>query len=622
MPRQNRLVDGLIPGSCKIRKRGCSPTSSTTSSVLQNYKFKRAILASTGQRSRSGTPVPSWRNASAPEEAAPSRSGGGRAAVSARKLAATLWEMNEVPSPKVGERLEEEEENTRENVKKKSEMMRVRERVGARSTHSGSGSLPPHLSDPSHSPVSEIETRSRGQTPSGSMVGDMPRLKDISNALTTSKELLKIINRVWSRDDQPSSSLSLISALHAELERARLLVNQLIQEQRLEENEINCLVKCFAEEKVAWKNKEKQVVEAAIESVAGELEVERKLRRRFESLNKKLGNELAETKSSLLKAVNELESEKRARGIMEQICDDIARDIGDDKDEVQKMKRESVRINEEVENDRETLHIADKLKEERAQMKLLEAKNKFEEKNTIVDKLRNQLEAFMKRGKQKGCLSPIPSRGNDDNNGDYLRGTHFVTHESDIKEGYGEVEDGVGSEEESDVSDTRSVDLNTANNSKTCKGKSSSNGNHYSRRVLIDDETEGQILRSGRGSRISTFLQRSISDGVESIQNIGIGLDRERLYELEKQAQRRSCEDDIMRYKTVKCLRDQILASSRVGPLREDYGSPTRQWRQAWPSRDPCNTIQEKPTTLQGSGLTSRLAESRGEGQSVRRSKK
>lgn len=587
-------------------------------------------------------------------------SGGG---VSARKLAATLWEMNEVPSPRVREGFEEEEEKKKKKKKKKREMMlmmRVGERVEARSVHSVS--LPPHLSDPSHSPVSErmdrsgtgsrhrrtssishrirladhnvglldslssaslmeVETRSRCQTPSESIVGGGPRLKDISNALTTSKELLKIINRIWSRDDQPSSSLSLISALHAELERARLLVNQLIQEQRLEEKEINHLVKCFAEEKVAWKNKEKQVVESAIESVAGELEVERKLRRRFESLNKKLGNELADTKSSLLKAMKELESEKRAREIIEQVCDDLARDIGDDKDEVEKMKRESVKINEGVENEREMLHIADKLREERAQMKLLEAKHKFEEKNTIVDKLRNQLEAFMKRGKQKGSLSPIPSHGKDNDNGAYLRGSRFVTHENNTKEGYGEVEDGDGSEEDSAISDTCSVDLNMVNNNKTCKQINSSSGNHESRRVLIDDEIEGQNFISGRGSRRNTSLQRSISDGVESIQNVGVGLDRERLYEVEKQAQRRSCEDDFMRYKTVKSLRDQILANSRVGHLRE-YGSPTRQLRQAWPSRDPCNTIQEKPTTLQGSGLTSRLAESIGEGQNARRSKR
>ncbi|KAL6969943.1 hypothetical protein U1Q18_029654 [Sarracenia purpurea var. burkii] len=48
-----------IPGSCKIRKRGCSPSSST-SSVLQNYRFKRAILVGKawGSRSRSNTSIP------------------------------------------------------------------------------------------------------------------------------------------------------------------------------------------------------------------------------------------------------------------------------------------------------------------------------------------------------------------------------------------------------------------------------------------------------------------------------------------------------------------------------------------------------------------------------------
>ncbi|XP_028085366.1 F-box protein SKIP31-like [Camellia sinensis] len=77
----------------------------------------------------------------------PLPSGGGRSRpVSARKLAATLWEMNEVPSPRVGDNLEEKKAVKRE--------MRVRERMGVpRSVHSGS--LPPHLSDPSHSPISE-----------------------------------------------------------------------------------------------------------------------------------------------------------------------------------------------------------------------------------------------------------------------------------------------------------------------------------------------------------------------------------------------------------------------------------------------------------------------------------
>ncbi|CAL5432060.1 unnamed protein product [Camellia sinensis] len=88
---QNRVVEGLIPRSCKIRKRGCS---SSSSSVLQNYQFKRAILVGKPPGSRSSTPVPSWRTTAAALDSrkyAPSQSGGGRSKpVSARKLISTF----------------------------------------------------------------------------------------------------------------------------------------------------------------------------------------------------------------------------------------------------------------------------------------------------------------------------------------------------------------------------------------------------------------------------------------------------------------------------------------------------------------------------------------------------
>ncbi|KAF5941366.1 hypothetical protein HYC85_022533 [Camellia sinensis] len=150
MPRQNRVVEGLIPGSCKIRKRGCS-SSSSSSSVLQNYRFKWAILVGKPRGSKSSTLVPSWRTTAAALDSpkyALSQSGGRRLRpMSTRKLAATLWEMNEVSSPRVGDNLEENKAIKRE--------MRVRDRMEVpRSVHSGS--LPPHLSDPSHNPVSEV----------------------------------------------------------------------------------------------------------------------------------------------------------------------------------------------------------------------------------------------------------------------------------------------------------------------------------------------------------------------------------------------------------------------------------------------------------------------------------
>ncbi|KAL1314058.1 hypothetical protein HN51_040780 [Arachis hypogaea] len=669
MPRQNRNVDMMmIPG--KIRKRGCSSSASSSSSVLHNYRFKRAILV--GKRGGSTTPVPTWKLLASRSPAAstfraldspkypPSQSGGGgvkakQAPVSARKLAATLWEMNEIPSPSVRE--------MQQGDSKLKKELRAREKI-ARSMRSGS--LPPHLSDPSHSPVSErmdqsgtgsrhrrtpsvpqrpprlsehhvgpldslsnaslmeIETRSRAPTPASSIVGVKTRLKDVSNALTTSKELLKIINRMWGHEDRPSSSMSLISALHTELERARLQVNQLIQEQRSDQNEISYLMKCFAEEKAAWKSKEQEIVEAAIESVAGELDVERKLRRRFESLNKKLGRELAETKTSLLKVVKELESEKRSREIIEQVCDELSRDVSEDKSEIDKQKKLSTKLCEDAEKEKEMLQLTDMLREERAQKKLSEAKYQLEDKNAAVHKLRSQLEAFLgnKQVREKGRSS---SHLIDDEIAAYLGKSRFSSHHTeDVEDDGGEVDDGVECEEESAESDLHSIELNMDNN-KSFKWNYPSDS-RFDPRYSIEEEVKGRST-TVRASRRSTSLQRSISDGVERVvqpeklQNSGDGVDWDRFYELEKQAQGKGYADEMQGYKSVKGLRDQILAGSRPGSSR-GYASPTRQFSQPWPSRDLTNSFHERPPLVQGNGLKSRLGEARVEGQNVRKSKR
>ncbi|GMJ13931.1 hypothetical protein like AT3G11590 [Hibiscus trionum] len=663
----NIEMENLLPG--KIRKRGCSPSASSSSSVIQNYRFKRAILVGS-KRGGSSTPVPTWklmmrspssasmlRAAESPKYAG-SQSGSKvkgqglglgqqqQQPVSARKLAATLWEMNEIPSPR-------RKEGNGERRRKEG-----RERGTARSVHSGS--LPPHLSDPSHSPVSErmdrpgtashrrrapsvsqkprfidhnvrvldstsnaslmeIESKSHAQTPKGSTVGVKTRLKDVSNALTTSKELLKIINRMWGHEDRPSSSMPLISALHAELERARLQVNQLIQEQRSDQLDINYLMKCFAEEKVAWKNKEQKVVEAAIESIAGELEVERKLRRRFESLNKKLGKELAETKTSLLKSVKELENEKRTREVIEQVCDELARDISDDKAEMEELRRESAKVHEEVEKEREITQLADVLREQRVRPKLSGGKYRLEEKNTAVDKLRNQLEAFLgtKRVKEKGCYSLSEPKSEDI--AAYLNRAHFGSHPSEENDDDGEVEDGVECEEGSAESDLHSIEINTDNNSKNYKWAYAPAAVHDSRDpLIIEADITGRKSTSSRLPRRSTSLQRSISDGVEwgmqneMVQNFDNDSERGRFADLEKQAEAKGYGDEMHGYKAVKGLREHLLSGSRASRA---YASSTRA------SRDRGNVTQERPPLVPGSVLQSRVAEFRGEATNGRKSR-
>lgn len=629
------MLEGLdVP--TKIRKRGCS-SSPSSSSRIYNYRFnKRAILVGKSRaglgRSRSSTPVPLWRTTplrSAIETPKYSQSGKSARPVSARRLAATLWEMNEMPSPKMSESSNVEVMKRHHHKRNGSRMAeRLMQSGWGLHSGSGSGSLPPHLSDPPHSPTvsekmdrsgtgsrrrrtpsisqklmsadrnlgaldsisnasfMEVETRSRPQISSESVVGGKSRLKDVSSALTTSKELLKIINRIWAQAEQPSSSTSLISALHAELERARLQVNQLIQEQRSDKNEVSYLMKCFAEEKASWKDKQQLAVEAAIGSVARELEVERKLRRRLESLNAKLGKELAEIKSSFMKAVKELESEKRARELTEQVCDELARNIDEDRAEVEKLKRESVRVHEDVEKEREMLELVDKLHEERAHTKLSEAKHQFEEKNSAISKLRKQLEVFLgtKRDKdeERVVKHNIGPQGEDDE----------------------EAEDGVDSKgDDSADSDLHSIELelnNNNNNNDNNRGHKwayASAADREPRRLMVTNETKARNSISGQVSRRSTSLQRSASDGVEwAAQGNGL-LGEEGFHEADKEALRSSYLDEMQRLKSAKGLKNHL---SRLG--RESH-CPSPKKEPSWPPRDPCHerSSLSKPRAAEGS---------------------
>lgn len=127
-------MEGRVAGRCKIRKRGCS--SSSSSSLAQKYRFKRAILV--GKRGGSSTPVPTWKvdsrsPSSALRTAESAATKGKEASVSARKLAATLWEINDVK-----ELRNQKESSGKERVAKSARL------------------LPPHLLDPSHSPLSEV----------------------------------------------------------------------------------------------------------------------------------------------------------------------------------------------------------------------------------------------------------------------------------------------------------------------------------------------------------------------------------------------------------------------------------------------------------------------------------
>ncbi|PIN20716.1 hypothetical protein CDL12_06568 [Handroanthus impetiginosus] len=626
MLRQNINVDGKFGGKkCKVRKRGCSSLSS--SSLVQSYRLKRAFLV--GKRVGSSTPVPLWKMMSSKSPSLGNNDkafkyvaakGGEKAkefSVSARKLAATLWEIDGFASPRV----KRESENLEDKL---SELEVVRKERTLES--SKLGSMPLHLSDLFHSSVSERmdppkvgshrrrasagsqkllqadcnlggakslhdcsventqvdQTQNHARSPCRHMVGAKNRLKDVYNGLITSKELLKVMNRICRFEQQNSTSLSLFSALKFELDRACIHVSKLIQEHRTNRSEIDFLLKQFEEEKLVWKMKEQDRIHSAITSVSGELETEKKLRRQTERLNKKLGRELAETKVALSKTTKELESEKRAREILEQVCDELARGMGEDRAEVEELKREREKVREEVEKEREMLQLADVLREERVQMKLSEAKYQFEEKNALVDKLRNELEAYLKskRGEEQGDGSPSQDKIKELEK--YLRETLPASHQyqdnlkDNIETTNKEEDEQEEEEDDSADSDLHSIELNMDDISKSFQWNDVVK--HESKRNSVD-KSKGRKSTSEKVQKPTISSETKFADGIEwdfttnKQESIDM-FDRRGLFEFASQPWKTNdVEDEIERYNMIKDLRDHIVSGSKMVPSQENVSS-------------------------------------------------
>ncbi|XP_043811505.1 uncharacterized protein At5g41620 isoform X3 [Manihot esculenta] len=619
----------------KIRKRGNS--SSSSSSLAQKYRFKRTILV--GKRGGSTTSVPTWKTSTkSPTLSVPnaestkcplSQSGDNAkdASVSARKLAATLWGINNIPSQRVRKDLEAKGDNKElRSREKKMDRSRVhghrrrasvsRKKVEVTDYNVGG------LDSLSNVSLMETETHTKSKRHKECVTGIRARLKDISNGLVASKELLKVLNRIWGLDEQHSSGMSVVSAARVELDRAWLQVDQLIKEQRPNRNEIEIIVMHFEEEKAAWKSKERDKIHNAIACVAEELEVEKKLRRQTERLNMKLGKELADTKASLSQALEELESEKRAKEILEQVCDELARGVGEDKAEVEELKIESAKVREEMEKEREMLQLVDVLREERVQMKLSEAKYHFQEKNEAVERLKDELESYLKE--------KVPGKESCHGFPNYEGIKEFQAYLKEIQNGSspraekernegvienGEVPDG----DDSADSDLHSIELNMDNNSKSynwsyaCDSDALDNLNRVSldinfkgRKSFCENIQWGSICLQRRNSNSTDGPNRDFISKNKEKSDVS---DRERLSELDSHSQMQENEDEIMQHRSVKSLRDTILPGSRRQPI-QIFSSPTRQWGTL---QDSKSAVSDSSPVLQGDALKPRVVGKRGD---------
>ncbi|CAN8321418.1 unnamed protein product [Cochlearia groenlandica] len=207
------------------------------------------------------------------------------------------------------------------------------------------------------------------------------------------------VHQVYSnmkRIDQQVNAVSLVSSLEVELEEAYGRIEDLESEKRSHKKKLEQFLRKVSEERAVWRSREHEKVRAIIDDMKADMSREKKTRQRLEIVNHKLVNELADSKLAVKRYMQDYEKERKARELIEEVCDELAKEIGEDKAEIEALKNESISLREEVDDERRMLQMAEVWREERVQMKLIDAKVALEERYSQMNKLVADLDAFLR----------------------------------------------------------------------------------------------------------------------------------------------------------------------------------------------------------------------------------
>ncbi|KAK6285741.1 hypothetical protein POUND7_011920 [Theobroma cacao] len=600
-------------------------------------KLERGILV--GKRAGPSTPSPTWRlefssqNATTQEFLQLPRG----PSISARKLCANLWELQPhypLPNMRKGaaklrlhhfkdKGLDADVDPPDSPLDQPASASSLRRHIAASlMQHHRSGERNGHALQPV-SPAScgssmEVAPYNPAITPSSSL-DFKGRIGGSGYSLKTSTELIKVLNRIWALEEQHVSNRSLVKALKMELDHSRAQIKELLQEKQTERQEMDDLMKQVAEDKLVRKNKEQDRIKAVIQPVRDELENERKLRKRSESLHRKLARELSEVKSSFANTLKELERERKARILLENLCDEFARGIREYEQEVRFLKHKHEIDQVDGENpERLILHISEAWLDERMQMKLAEGQTDPAEKNTIVDKLSLDIESFLEAkrstGSRKSELKENCSR-------------RHSLESFPLNEAVSAPQGAVDGEDSSD-SDSRCYELNKTANRIQSKGSSKHHGDNAL--VSHPEELVNPILtrkkvgsrNAMKGSKLHSLRghfdeQMATGEGIhdKKVKRNGThGLSSSRVLDSLIRNHSLSSEGDKV-HPEISLKEDSCVQSVFKG-----YASPVRQWvsKLTSPDFEKSESSLKLPLGIKENTLKAKLLEARLEGQQSR----
>ncbi|KAK7359830.1 hypothetical protein VNO77_01795 [Canavalia gladiata] len=181
---------------------------------------------------------------------------------------------------------------------------------------------------------------------------------------------------------------SVMTTLLEELLRAQRTINNLKAAKKSSKKKVEQFLQNLEKEKLIWKHREWQRMETMLGGLKDKLEMEKRSREKMELLNTKLIQELAKANLSIKQFMTKYKKEKKERELIEEVCNELAMQIREDKAMLEGLS--------EVEEERKMMQMADLWREERVQMKLVEAQSLLEDKYNQMVQLIGFLEDFLR----------------------------------------------------------------------------------------------------------------------------------------------------------------------------------------------------------------------------------
>lgn len=212
----------------------------------------------------------------------------------------------------------------------------------------------------------------------------------MSREVSHSNSLVKL------HKSQHTATTSLAPALRVELIRARICIEELEAERRRLRKKFKHFVRKLNEERISWVRRECQKMHAVINGLKDDLKRERRNSKQLDIVNSKLLVDLADSKLSSRQYMQDYDRERKSRELLEEVCNELVKEIEEDRAEIEALRSECARLGEEVEEERKMLQLAEVWREERVQMKLIDAKLLLEEKYCLMSNLISELQSFLR----------------------------------------------------------------------------------------------------------------------------------------------------------------------------------------------------------------------------------